>query len=145
MKTAVIIVCGGRFYGHADPKSTRADKYERAALQKAEGIKGLDDLYASRLAGYTVTVIEGGATGADAIGNGWATAKGLRVQSYKAQWSRFGNGAGRVRNKLMRDVLLAVPAALKLVVSMPGGTGTGHMREIASEANIEVVLIGTSK
>jgi len=48
-------------------------------------------------------IIGGGARGADTIAYEVATAQGLQVFEYRAEWSRYGKGAGPIRNKRMLD------------------------------------------
>jgi hypothetical protein len=45
------------------------------------------------------TVVSGGAMGADKLGEEWARNKGLKVELYLPEWSKYGRSAGIIRNK----------------------------------------------
>lgn len=107
-----IIVCGGRDY------------QDREAVWAA-----LDKLHLKR--GVTC-LVQGHATGADQLAREWAEARGIPCQSYPADWRRFGNSAGPLRNQLMAD------AGADGVCAFPGGTGTQDMTERARDAGIPV-------
>ncbi len=47
------------------------------------------------------TIIEGGAPGADAIAKEYARRKSIKVVEVKAEWDRYGNRAGPIRNSAM--------------------------------------------
>ena len=46
-------------------------------------------------------VVSGGATGADTLGEQWATLYGLAVKRFPADWERHGRKAGPIRNAEM--------------------------------------------
>jgi hypothetical protein len=48
-------------------------------------------------------VIEGAARGADSLGARWAKTHNVPLESYPADWDRYGKGAGHIRNKQMLD------------------------------------------
>ena len=45
------------------------------------------------------TIISGGARGADKLGERYAKERGMSLEQYPAQWDRYGNQAGFIRNK----------------------------------------------
>jgi hypothetical protein len=49
------------------------------------------------------TIISGGASGADSIGERYAKERGHPLEVYRAQWSKHGRSAGPIRNKLMSE------------------------------------------
>lgn len=101
------LVCGGRDYS------------DRARLFQV-----LDHYHASS-GGFSV-VIHGAARGADNLAGEWAAARGLPVDAYPADWNRYGDAAGRIRNaKMLRD------SKATHVIAFPGGRGTAHMMSIA--------------
>src|SRR5690606_3144256 len=65
-------------------------------------------------------VVSGGAKGADAEGEQWATEQGIPIKIFKADWKQYGRGAGPRRNQAMADYADAV-------VLFPGGKGTENM------------------
>ena len=48
-----------------------------------------------------LTLIEGGEKGVDALAKDWAVSNGVPVETYKADWARYGRGAGHRRNTEM--------------------------------------------
>lgn len=87
-----------------------------------------------------ITVICGGARGADTLGKHWALARGHAVEEYPADWDGLGRRAGHVRNAQMAD---AYPDALVLFWDMvsPGSAG---MKKLAEERGIETVIFDIS-
>lgn len=104
-----VIVCGGRNY--ADGKRLR---------------RILDDMPVSK-------VITGAATGADQLAVEWARARGIEAVEYPADWDRFGNEAGPIRNRKMLD-----EEKPDWVLAFPGGKGTANMVRQAKERGVEV-------
>jgi len=51
-----------------------------------------------------VTVIHGGARGADAMAGAVATARGWLTEVYRADWDKYGKQAGHIRNQAMVDL-----------------------------------------
>lgn len=84
--------------------------------------------------GPITVLIEGGAKGADFLARRFAEYQGIRVQTYKADWDRFGPSAGPLRNKRMIE-----DGKPDLVVAFPGGRGTTNMTEQAEAAGIKVL------
>ena len=70
-------------------------------------------------------VISGGALGADRAGEEWAKARGISLEIVRAEWRKYGNAAGPMRNSAMAEVADAV-------VLFTGGAGTASMRRIAN-------------
>lgn len=50
---------------------------------------------------YEITVISGGARGADSIGEQYANKNGFAIKRYLPDWERYGKAAGPRRNKAM--------------------------------------------
>ena len=48
-----------------------------------------------------LTLIEGGAKGVDSLAKAWAVANSVPVETHKADWARYGRGAGHRRNAEM--------------------------------------------
>ena len=61
----------------------------------------LDAYLADKLDKYNVTIICGDAQGADAMGLAYASNHGLKVEHFPAEWGKFGNAPGPIRNKKM--------------------------------------------
>jgi len=109
-----VLVCGGRRY---------TDQTFAFAV--------LDRVHVKR---PITLIIEGGATGADRFAREWAIARGVRYQTFEANWQRYGNRAGPVRNHTMLR-----EGKPDFVVAFAGGSGTAHMVRIAKEASTRVL------
>ncbi|MCK5012953.1 MAG: DUF2493 domain-containing protein [Candidatus Omnitrophica bacterium] len=84
-------------------------------------------------------IIHGGARGADTMGETIAERFSLRTTSFRAQWSRYGNSAGVIRN---REMIKAKPdLVLAFHNDIENSKGTKDMIKIAKEAGIEVRVI----
>lgn len=111
-----IIFCGGRDYA------------DRTAVSRV--LLALD--------ADVVTVVHGGARGADSIVGelaediGWGP---FRVEVYPAEWDLYGKGAGPRRNAQM------LASGADLVVAFPGGVGTDDMKRRARAAGVPVMEI----
>lgn len=78
-------------------------------------------------------VLQGGATGADALAHNWALERGIPCDTERAQWSYYGPSAGPKRNQLMLDAYNVIEA-----VEFPGGNGTADMRKRLRAAGINI-------
>lgn len=81
----------------------------------------------------TLIVIQGGATGADALARQWCETNHIAYDNYPADWRKYGNAAGPIRNQKMLD-----KGAPSLVVAFAGGKGTADMVQRARQAGIPV-------
>jgi CubicO group peptidase (beta-lactamase class C family) len=81
-------------------------------------------------------IIHGNAKGADTLAGDWAILRKRPSQAFPAEWSRYGNRAGPIRNEQMLK-----EGKPQYVIAFPGGRGTGHMIRIAREAGIPVIVI----
>lgn len=95
--------------------------------------RGLEAL-SERVGGIT-EIIEGGATGADTLAANWANWKGVKLTTIKADWDRYGRGAGYIRNSEMADL------KPDIVLACPGGRGTANMIEIAGRKGLRVIYL----
>ncbi len=111
-----VLVCGGR--GFDDWKILSG---------------ALSDIFHSMDDGDVLTVIQGGAKGADFLARVWAKDNLLPREEYQADWKIYGRAAGHIRNQRMLD-----EGKPNLVLAFEGGTGTADMVRRAKAANIEV-------
>lgn len=81
-------------------------------------------------------IIHGGAPGADTLANSYASINRLPVQIFRADWKRYGNRAGPIRNQRMLD-----EGKPDLVVAFPGGRGTADMVRRAKAAGVRVIEV----
>lgn len=108
-----VIVCGGRDYTDREAAF--------AALDRFHAQKGITCL------------IQGGATGADALAYEWALLRRVIAHNVPADWSKHGKAAGPIRNQQMIDKYR--PNAL---IAFPGGRGTDDMMKRAKAARLPV-------
>lgn len=108
-----IIVCGGRRY------------FNREAVFAALH-------YLAEKQGW-LTVIEGGATGADRLAREWAQLHYHGLVTIEAEWDLYGKAAGPLRNEKM--IVSGKPHG---VVAFPGGVGTADMKERAARHGLQV-------
>jgi hypothetical protein len=81
-------------------------------------------------------VIEGDARGVDRMAGYWARKHKIDNWKFRAEWQRYGNAAGPIRNQRMLDV-----GKPDLVVAFPGGVGTADMVSRAKKTNVEIIAI----
>lgn len=99
--------------------------------------KVLDHLLESSLA---VTVIQGGAAGADRIALEWAKRHFLPCETFEAEWGKYGRRAGFLRNSRMLKE--GKPTNVVAFVDKPlqESKGTAMMVRIAQEAGVPVTV-----
>lgn len=116
----VVLVCGGRDYtdtGHV-----------------------YDILDLAHAANPILKLIHGGASGADNCAARWAMSRNVQMERFEADWQRYGNAAGPIRNRKMLD-----QGKPDLVIAFPGGKGTRNMIAQAEGANVPVAIIKKRK
>ncbi len=83
-----------------------------------------------------VRVVHGAARGADRIAGAWARTKGIVPLAFPADWTKYGNRAGPIRNgKMLRAT------SPDLVCAFPGGSGTLDMKSQARGAGVPVAEV----
>jgi hypothetical protein len=85
-------------------------------------------------------VIHGDARGADTLAKVWANRHHIDQQPFPADWNKYHNGAGPIRNKQMLD-----EGKPELVIAFPGGRGTTDMRKQAHRAGVTVLNLANQK
>lgn len=83
-----------------------------------------------------VTVISGGAKGADACGERWAALRGVPCTVVPADWTRYGRAAGPIRNEEM-----AKQGTHLLAVWDGHSAGTKHMMATARKYRLPVRVV----
>lgn len=111
-----VLVCGDRHWADADKIRQRLE----------------------RLPEGNVTVVEGMAPGADTLGRIEAEKLGLRVESFPANWGRYGRAAGPIRNQEMLDSSPDLVLAFHSDLSQSKGTKDMVKRARAKGVEVEV-------
>lgn len=86
-------------------------------------------------------VVNGGALGADRFAAEWAKKNSIGVIWFPAEWSKYGNRAGPIRNGVMADYLLSAnrrTGESVAVILFPGGRGTQNMHDQARSREITI-------
>ena len=86
-------------------------------------------------------IIHGNAKGADKLAGELAYGLGFRVISVNAEWSRYGRGAGPIRNKKMLSMKPDLVLAFHEDISK--SKGTKDMVTIARKAGIEIKVFSS--
>ena len=81
-------------------------------------------------------VLCGECYGADLLGKEWAMSKGIPVESYPADWDKYGKKAGYLRNKEM-----SVHGDELIAFYREGSKGTEIMIDLMQRANKPVHII----
>lgn len=128
-----VLVTGGRDYA------------DRATIRRT--LKHLADCYIHGFAPGEVVLVHGDCKrykpdgtfdpdrSADALAAQEAEKLGWSVKPYPADWKRYGNAAGPIRNQEM------VKDGAHYCLVFPGGDGTRHCRRLALNAHITVIDI----
>lgn len=80
-------------------------------------------------------IISGGAIGADAIAEQWATLNDIPVTIYKPDWEKFGKSAGFIRNyDIIKDA--------EMVIAFWDGVskGTEHSLVYANKIGKQIII-----
>lgn len=109
-----IVVCGGRDYSDRMKVFAVLSEYRRDNDR--------------------LIIIQGGASGADAIARDWSYLQpSVRLITESADWKTHGKAAGFIRNQFMLDRYKP-----DLVLAFPGGRGTADMVGRARKAGVPV-------
>ena len=101
-----------------------------------------DHMLSEKVKTHKVIIMSGHATGADALGEKYAKERGFILETYPAEWGKYGKQAGPKRNLRMAEVSNA------LIAFWDGKSrGTKNMIDLANMKGIpvKVVRIGAGK
>lgn len=87
--------------------------------------------------GDELTIIHGGARGADTIAHEICMGLGVRTEVFLADWERYGRGAGYMRNTKM----LNTGPDLVVAFHMHNSSGTGHTVRQAKDRGIPLLVV----
>lgn len=118
-----LIVAGGRDFDDYLLLSTKLNKLIRNKIDHTK--PNLD-----------IQIVSGTAKGADTLGERYAKENRFSLKKFPADWSKYGKGAGYIRNKEMRDYSDAC------VVFWDGESrGSKLMIELAREVNMPLRIV----
>ena len=122
-----VIICGTRHLKVIKENVFNIIDSKLSRYTKTHGIIGPD-----------ITIIEGGAYGADLLGYEYATARNYKHKRFDADWLRYGDIAGYIRNQEMLMYLDSEAFDIKILISIgPLSTnkfsGTNHIVALAEE------------
>lgn len=80
------------------------------------------------------TIVHGGCRCCDALCGKAAKELGLKVEVHKANWEKYGKGAGVIRNMEMSNTC-------DRLIAFPGGRGTKNAIKCAKECGIPVLQV----
>lgn len=80
-----------------------------------------------------VTVVSGGARGADTLAERYAHERGYQVRVFPADWNKFGKSAGYRRNRQMHEFIAQFPNRGCVCFWDGNSRGTTHNFDLANE------------
>lgn len=96
----------------------------------------MDKLLSARAKTSNITIVSGGARGADTLGEKYAQLRHYKVIRMKADWKKHGKSAGFVRNSDMLAIVDGIVCCWD-----KKSKGTGHMVTITKTANKPLRII----
>lgn len=139
-----VVVTGGRFFGYI-PEIPEPGNFKRwrervvnGQFQRDRLAKRLDQLLREAGCG-ALTLIHGGADGADALAGAWAQHRDVPTVVFPItpeDWARWGKAAGA-----KRDARMLVEGEPDLVIAFEGGKGTQNLIKQARKAGIAVDIV----
>ena len=95
-----------------------------------------DCLAKHNLSKYAVTIVSGGAQGADKLAERLAQEEGIAIEIYRPDWQRHGNKAGMIRNAEM------VAKAQQLIALWDGQSkGTAMTINTARRKGLSITVV----
>lgn len=128
MKTFAIIIAGSRDY----------NDYKQ--LQQISSIL-ISSQVKSETENVDITIISGGARGADTLGERFALENNYKLVRKNADWNKWGKGAGYRRNCDMAIEARQYDKCLCLAFSINNSKGTNHMVNICEKYGVPCIKI----
>lgn len=94
----------------------------------------------SKFVGQNIILAHGGASGVDEISAEFACQQGWPVIEYKADWKKYGNSAGPIRNE---EMLFKFKP--HMLIAFPGGKGTLNCINNAKSKEILIVYASNER
>lgn len=80
-----------------------------------------------------IEIVSGTAQGADRLGERYANENGFKLKCFPANWDKFGNAAGYIRNQDMAEYANAC-----VVFWVNNSKGTKHMIDLAEKHKLKL-------
>ena len=85
--------------------------------------------------GEEIVIISGHALGADSLDERYAQERGFKIETYPADWKKYGRAAGPIRNEQMANIANA------LIAFWDGKSkGTKNMINLAKKKGLQVFV-----
>lgn len=113
-----VIIAGGRYFSDYELLKEKCDEF-------------LQDKTSEE-----IVIISGHASGADSLGERYAQEKGFKIETYPADWDKYGRAAGPKRNAQMANIANA------LIAFWDGKSkGTKSMINLAKKKGLQVFVV----
>jgi len=132
-KPALVLVTGGRSFGayKKDGKLVVVKPERNFICDVMDAVCGYDKTGEP----LPIILMHGACpTGVDLVVDKWADRNMMITKRYPADWKRYGNAAGPIRNQQMVD------KGPSYCIAFPGGDGTKDCVTRADEAGIQVFI-----
>lgn len=94
--------------------------------------------------GFDITeVVSGCAIGVDTLGEQWARDECIPIKPFpvtKAQWKKYGNAAGHLRNEKMAEYVEPDGGCIIIWTGLPSSPGSKNMRDIAKRKGLNLFV-----
>lgn len=121
-----LIIAGTREFNRYDIVESKAASFVQELKEQSKGC--------------TITIVFGGAKGADLLGERFAKEYGFKLMRFPADWKVYGKQAGPVRNRQMLNYAKEEQGAL-LAFWDGKSRGTKNMIDIAKDAGIIIKIV----
>lgn len=99
----------------------------------------LGRMFAEQMKNFDITVVAGGARGADDVGRLWAGNNSFAYKEFKANWDLYGKGAGFIRNDEMYKFLSEKENKCAVLFWDGQSHGTADNFKRAEKYNVELI------
>lgn len=112
-----VIIAGGRYFSDYELLKEKCDEFLQGKIDEE------------------IVIISGHASGADSLGERYAQERGYKIETYPADWKKYGRAAGPVRNEQMANIANA------LIAFWDGKSkGTKSMISLAKKKGLQVFV-----
>ena len=112
-----VIIAGGRYFSDYELLQEKCDDFLQDKTNEE------------------IVIISGHASGADSLGERYAQERGYKIETYLADWKKYGRAAGPIRNEQMANIANA------LIAFWDGKSkGTKSMINLAKKKGLQVFV-----